>query len=457
MRFRERQQQGAPDFSDFPALQDFVIKWNTNDECANYLLSVPREVALSVIKEYDPRPDVGDISNHLRIFTKSSLENFKREKQKRPRKDQVEKVPEGPPDLSKHPELEHFIASWDLNDELAHYLLRLPDSGKRRLIDRFDPSGHEAFVTIGLDIRRFARKLLVELGEADGSPGPPDLSEHPKLEDFVIRWSVNSGVTRYILGLKPDIMNLVIEEFRPPQDTEDVNGRLKVFARTVLERIEAGGSSTRRPKKDGKKEADDGVWRPPVGPPPGVAPLPPGFLPPPHFPMHHPSPWHPPPPPPHWGPPGPPGAPPPPPPPHLFPPGHLPPPPHLIPPASHWGAIPTSSGPARPTSSAAYANEVDENEDDQRYNHDGEGPYGEEAYGEGEYGEGAYGEGAYGEGAYGEGAYGEGAYGDGRSSRSLGRDSRGRELSVGRQRSRHPSRERSRSTRVRRRRRRHAR
>jgi len=60
-----------------------------------------------------------------------------------------------------------------------------------------------------------------------------------EVEEFVARWGLDQTSLQLLVGLSPDVRARVLKDFRPTEDTQNVNGRLRGFVKSVSSTDEA--------------------------------------------------------------------------------------------------------------------------------------------------------------------------------------------------------------------------
>lgn len=203
------------------ALIDFVERFGLDEEVVARLQELDEAVLETVIAEFDPRGDTRDVKGKLYAFAKS-VSN------RRTAEAQGEKA---------SAELDHFAATWGLDDAEVSWLYGLPPQVSRVLIEEFDPKEDTKDV-IG-KLRGFARSIQARQSTRSlaPSPAPWTVSRGPSLRkrvsDFAAYWRLEDSASQLLLSLPPDTQETVMREFDPKGDTKNVSGKLLAFARSV--------------------------------------------------------------------------------------------------------------------------------------------------------------------------------------------------------------------------------
>uniref|UniRef100_A0A7S1M287 Uncharacterized protein n=1 Tax=Alexandrium catenella TaxID=2925 RepID=A0A7S1M287_ALECA len=129
-------------------------------------------------------------------------------------------------------ELAEFAARWNLDSQAVEYLSSLDDSVRITLLTEFAPRDNTHDVAGKL--YAFARSIMSQQSKTS--------TLSPELEAFAQRWALDGAAVSWLAGLPPGVSSILVEQFDPKEDTQNVIGKLRGFARSIQARIPAGGA-----------------------------------------------------------------------------------------------------------------------------------------------------------------------------------------------------------------------
>lgn len=123
--------------------------------------------------------------------------------------------------------VESFADSWQLDDRSREYLKSLSPVAQQTVIADFSP--REGTQNISGKLLAFA-KTVADQHQGEDADG---------LQDFIEKWSLDHDVVGWLRGLPRSVIEVILNEFDPKEDTRDIVGKLKGFARSVQGRCAA--------------------------------------------------------------------------------------------------------------------------------------------------------------------------------------------------------------------------
>jgi len=241
-------------------LNDFAVKWGLEESAVSMLRTLPQVVQQTCIEEFDPKGDVVNVSGKLCAFARSIAAGRQHASQ----------------DV-----VDAFAMHWGLDAGTTQFLRALPQEARSIVIEQFDPMAGTRDVSGRL--RKFANGILAKgpftapaghymdghatrhrdvlppwvppwketsamrptsqfsagpgrfTQTATETPQAAAMSSDPAIEEFVIRWGLDSSCVSFLEGLPEDACTKVLEQFDPRGNTRNVSAKLRAFANTVVD------------------------------------------------------------------------------------------------------------------------------------------------------------------------------------------------------------------------------
>jgi len=127
-----------------------------------------------------------------------------------------------------------FASRWNLDPQATEYLNSLDDSVKFTILAEFAPRDNTH--DVAGKMYAFARSIISQQSKNNNMT--------PELEAFAVRWSLDGAAVAWLLGLPPEVSSILIEQFDPKEDTHNIIGKMRSFARSIQARIPTMGTST---------------------------------------------------------------------------------------------------------------------------------------------------------------------------------------------------------------------
>eukprot|EP00931_Biecheleriopsis_adriatica_P074170 TRINITY_DN4828_c0_g1_i1.p1 TRINITY_DN4828_c0_g1~~TRINITY_DN4828_c0_g1_i1.p1 ORF type:complete len:893 (-),score=205.72 TRINITY_DN4828_c0_g1_i1:72-2750(-) len=173
------------------SLEDFVQKWNLDEEAQNCLQSLDEEVLQKVMVEFQPRPGTPDVSAKLIRFATSRQQGS----------------------LSSFTSLDEFAERWSLDQEAWNCLRSLDDDVLQKVMADFKPKA--GTVDVSAKLIRFATS------RQQGSH-----SSWSALDEFAQNWNLDQEAWNCLKCLDEETLQKVMAEFQPRAGTADVSAKL---------------------------------------------------------------------------------------------------------------------------------------------------------------------------------------------------------------------------------------
>eukprot|EP00931_Biecheleriopsis_adriatica_P076059 TRINITY_DN49808_c0_g1_i1.p1 TRINITY_DN49808_c0_g1~~TRINITY_DN49808_c0_g1_i1.p1 ORF type:complete len:584 (+),score=123.06 TRINITY_DN49808_c0_g1_i1:32-1753(+) len=142
---------------------------------------------------------------------------------------------------------EGFIAAWNLDENAADFLRSLDPAVQAIILTDFAP--REETRDISGKFLAFAKSIF-HTQQCDSST-----------EDFIQKWSLDLQAAAWLRGLPRDIADVLVREFEPNEDTQNIVGKLKGFARSIESRQRGvgGHGHQERQERNGSYQASRGA------------------------------------------------------------------------------------------------------------------------------------------------------------------------------------------------------
>jgi len=205
-------------------VKNFAQTWELDSAATGWLLSLAPEVQSVVIQEFAPKEGTGNIIAKLRAFARSIETRYA--------ETGVDAVAPSAPAM----QTEAFAQHWQLEENSRALLYSLPPDVQATVVEQFDPKGES--VNVNGKFIAFARSVLGRRQYA-----------HPQgyvanaVDDFAQCWGLDEDTREYLRSLPPDVRVTVIEQFDPAAGTQDINAKLRGFARGIAATARWSGAS----------------------------------------------------------------------------------------------------------------------------------------------------------------------------------------------------------------------
>lgn len=227
--------QGAESIPPTMELLAFAERWSLGSQEVAWLAELPPMVSSVLVREFDPKEDTQNVTGKMKSFarsiqTRASPSSFGRSSGNafaglalNPRAAPWSRAPAGPRGLQNR--LADFVNHWGVEDSLP-FLSGLDDASMATIMEQFDPKGDTK--NINGRLRAFARSIQA------GMQG------RLELEQFAAHWNLDDSTVVFLQSLPQEVTATVLQEFAPDPATRDIAGKLKMFARSVLNRTACG-------------------------------------------------------------------------------------------------------------------------------------------------------------------------------------------------------------------------
>eukprot|EP00927_Polykrikos_kofoidii_P028342 TRINITY_DN24775_c0_g1_i1.p1 TRINITY_DN24775_c0_g1~~TRINITY_DN24775_c0_g1_i1.p1 ORF type:complete len:647 (+),score=102.88 TRINITY_DN24775_c0_g1_i1:80-1942(+) len=131
-----------------------------------------------------------------------------------------------------------FATQWGLNWEAVDFLLTLDEGVRRTVMEEFMP--RDGTLDISGKLLAFARSV------SDRQTGLQESSLSSELDAFAQRWNLDDAARTWLQALQPEVVSVLVEQFDPKDDTQNIIGKMKGFARSIQQRQIGSGSIAHR-------------------------------------------------------------------------------------------------------------------------------------------------------------------------------------------------------------------
>jgi len=234
-------------------VDDFVERWQLNENSQNLLLDLSPQSQLDVIDAFAPRDTSRDVNGLFISFVKSRTKTLTPSSlgAQPPRTIIPASVPRGPvePQITEV-EVNKFVNTWNLNEVSEKFLVAIPGQIQRDIIEKFNPRDTERDMN-GVFLSYAKSRLSKDKGGSDlinvghvGFPpqGPRILTGAPvkipprnafvSRNDLARKWNLNHLALQVFDSLQTDVQNRVAKEFAPRDISRDVNSVFIAFCRS---------------------------------------------------------------------------------------------------------------------------------------------------------------------------------------------------------------------------------
>mmetsp|Transcript_9689 Transcript_9689/g.27312 ORF Transcript_9689/g.27312 Transcript_9689/m.27312 type:complete len:603 (-) Transcript_9689:92-1900(-) len=188
-------------------LETFVAAWGLDEETVRFLQGLPAEALPRVIREFTPNQDTRNVGGRLRAFARSIVQA-------------AAPAPQDP--------VQQFVEQWGLDAGSAAFLQALPEEVRLKVMLGFHPHGD----TVNLQgrLQAFARGVL-----ARATVGGPGGGQHSgPVAAFAAHWGLGGSSVALLETLPVETLQRVLSEFKPPDGTFNIDGRLQGFVKSVV-------------------------------------------------------------------------------------------------------------------------------------------------------------------------------------------------------------------------------
>jgi len=127
--------------------------------------------------------------------------------------------------------MDAFIQQWGLDTKVVEYLASLEEGVRSTVLAEFAPRGNTH--DISGKLYAFARSVESKHTGANQMP--------VELELFAQKWNLDNAAVAWLVALPPMVFGILAQDFDPKEDTHNVIGKMKGFARSIQARLPAGG------------------------------------------------------------------------------------------------------------------------------------------------------------------------------------------------------------------------
>jgi len=194
---------------------EFVERFALDEKAAEYLQSLSDSVRSTVLAEFAPRSDTHDTVGKFYAFAKSVERRL----------GDAEIDPDA---------FDAFVARWGLDQSVVNWLSSLPHDVLSIVISQFDPKGPPTQIVVKL--QAFARSVHRAPRTQLQAPEERMFVKtvgNARVFDFAMYWGLEDSSVQALLAMDPSVQAIVMDEFDPKGDTQNVNGKLLAFARSI--------------------------------------------------------------------------------------------------------------------------------------------------------------------------------------------------------------------------------
>lgn len=117
--------------------------------------------------------------------------------------------------------LQQFCAKWQLDPEAENFLRSMEPGALEVVLSDFAP--HEGTQDVAGKLYSFAKGI----------------SRQPRqegVEAFIQKWNLDLSTAKWVRELPQEVKDPLVRDFQPKEDTQNITGKLKGFARSILSR-----------------------------------------------------------------------------------------------------------------------------------------------------------------------------------------------------------------------------
>lgn len=122
-----------------------------------------------------------------------------------------------------------FLQRFGLDDAAGEFLLGLDETARLTVVSDFAP--RDDTHDVAGKMYGFARSVQQRCQQAT-----PATQMTPELEAFALRWSLDNAAVAWLAELPPEVSSILAEQFEPKEDTQNVIGKMRGFARSIQAR-----------------------------------------------------------------------------------------------------------------------------------------------------------------------------------------------------------------------------
>eukprot|EP00929_Paragymnodinium_shiwhaense_P065895 TRINITY_DN33006_c0_g2_i1.p1 TRINITY_DN33006_c0_g2~~TRINITY_DN33006_c0_g2_i1.p1 ORF type:complete len:1172 (-),score=262.45 TRINITY_DN33006_c0_g2_i1:28-3543(-) len=204
------------------SLVAFCEQWELNEDAQTKLFSLSPEVQDKVIVDF--APDVSKLTgNPSGMFIKFASGVSRRCSSDMSSRDQV---------------LLGFCQHWGLNEDAQAKLCSVPPEVQDELMVDFNPGDAQLLGNCSGKFIAFTVSVEKRLGLGRYA-GMRDTTSAGALAAFIQKYDLNSDAQERLYGLRPDIQQVVMDEYAPTPDQWEHNGKIIKFASSVEKRMKS--------------------------------------------------------------------------------------------------------------------------------------------------------------------------------------------------------------------------
>lgn len=226
----------------------FATSWGLDGDAWLLLQQLPEPLARQVMAEFVPS-GLESIAEQFHALVMSALTSPTVASPVAPAAVQTPLIlppqaPTGPPES-----IPEFLERWGLSVDAAAFLEGLPAETLQIVLKDFTPAGDTKSVLGRL--MGFARNIgkggsghIASASQVPAaSPVMGQVSQAQPtaalpvegLEFFIATWCLDDETVKFLQALPSEVLPRIMREFTPNQDTRNVGGRLRAFARSILQ------------------------------------------------------------------------------------------------------------------------------------------------------------------------------------------------------------------------------
>lgn len=119
-----------------------------------------------------------------------------------------------------------FAAKWNLDAAATDFLRGLDEAAVKIVIAEFGPRGDTT--NVASKLYAFARSVTGRLSTS--------AQLGPDLDSFIAKWTIDAEGASWLRMLDPKVIQVLLREFQPKEETFNPMGKLKAFARSIQQR-----------------------------------------------------------------------------------------------------------------------------------------------------------------------------------------------------------------------------
>eukprot|EP00397_Hematodinium_sp_SG-2012_P021506 GEMP01022220.1.p1 GENE.GEMP01022220.1~~GEMP01022220.1.p1 ORF type:complete len:406 (+),score=95.08 GEMP01022220.1:45-1220(+) len=257
-------------------LTEFNGRWSLDEKAESYLEACSPAVQEYIMNKFNPDTATQNVNATMMSFIRVAKAAVG-ERQPIPqmpvqsfRRVTFESTPRGA--ILDTVELAYFVRKYKLDSEASATLLEMPNEIRCSVMETFSPPPDadysKLFTSFALSRWKGSKKPHVIRDTPIGAGAAPTRKRArntDRMDAFVRRWRMDKESVATLENLPRDVAEIVMDDFSPPGDTENVNRLFVAFARRQGTRGQHDRAPRERPAVHHGRDVDAERWANQVG------------------------------------------------------------------------------------------------------------------------------------------------------------------------------------------------